>query len=435
MSIGGRPRSFSRTHIRVLTRDHRRFPTRRRRLRSVLTACTAASALAFGGAGQVAADPYPGFYDPPPAFDTRPGSLIRSAPSYAAIIPFTGANIDARTTTVMYASTGARNRPTAVTGSVLVPRSPWTGRGERPVVVVGSGTIGAGDQCAPSRLLRYGQAYEELAIGALLANGYAVALTDYEGLGTPGDHPYLNRRSLGTSMLDMARVARNPKFGVSAQAPVALWGYSEGGFAAGSAAELAGSYAPELPIFGAFAGAPAPDLADLARLGDGSLLGGGVGWVVNGFMAAYPERRAEFLSVFNPLGRNVLRQVNSYCVFDVLRMNPFVPTTFYTRDGRPIAAHLRKEPWRTVVNDQRLGRVAPRMPILVSQNRGDDVVDARGTDRMVRSWRAQGADVTVETMHLPLVLPGTFLGHGIGFTSELAALSWLNGKAAALPAR
>ena len=42
-------------------------------------------------------------------------------------------------------------------------------------------------------------------------------------------------------MIDMARVARNPRFGVSATAPVAFWGYSEGGFAAGSAAELAAS--------------------------------------------------------------------------------------------------------------------------------------------------------------------------------------------------
>ncbi|TYQ14338.1 UNVERIFIED_ORG: triacylglycerol lipase [Gordonia westfalica J30] len=396
-------------------------------------ACAVAATVSLVGVGSSTADPYAAFYKPPSTFDPRPGSLIKSAPSYAAVIPFTGANIDARTTTVMYASTGARNRPTAVTGSVLVPRAPWTGRGERPVVVVGSGTIDAGDQCAPPRLLRYGQAYEELAIGALLANNYAVALTDYEGLGTPGDHPYLNRRSLGTSMLDMARVARNPKFGVSAKAPVALWGYSKGGFAAGSAAELAGTYAPELPIFAAFAGAPAPDLADLARLGDGSLLGGGVGWVVNGFIAAYPQHREKFLAAFNPLGRSVLRDVNSYCVFDVLRMLPFVPTTFYTSDGRPIAAHLRKEPWLTAVNDQRLGRVAPGMPVLVSQNRGDDVVDPRGTDRMVRSWRAEGADITVETMHLPVILPGTFLGHGVGLTSELQALRWLNGKAATSP--
>ncbi|MEO9328967.1 lipase family protein [Gordonia aurantiaca] len=394
---------------------------------------TAIAATVLGAGGAWADDPWPGFYDPPAHFDTRPGALIRSAPSFAAVIPYTGADIDARTTTVMYTSTGARNRPTAVTGSVLVPRQPWKGRGDRPLVVVGSGTIGAGDKCAPSRLLRYGQEYEELAIGALLANGYAVALTDYEGLGTPGDHPYLNRRSLGTSMLDMARVARNPRFGVSAKAPVAFWGYSEGGFASGSAAELAASYAPELPVFAAFVGAPAPDLVDLARLGDGSLLGGGVGWVVNGFIAAYPQHRDEFLSVFNSLGRSVLRDVNSYCVFDVVRMLPFVPTTFYTKDGRPIAAHLDKEPWRTAVDEQRLGRLAPTMPVLVGQNRGDDVVDPRGTDRMVRSWRAKGADVTVETQHLPVMLPGTFLGHGIGLLTELRALSWLNEKVAALP--
>ncbi|WP_244970689.1 lipase family protein [Gordonia jinghuaiqii] len=426
MAIGGSRQGSFMLHRGARSRTSPRAGRWKRVLTGLVVAASATCAL---GTGPVAADPFAGFYSPPSVFDSKPGALIRSAPSYAAVIPFTGANIDARTTTVMYASTGARDRPTAVTGTVLVPRTPWPGRGERPLVVIGSGTIGAGDQCAPSKLLRYGQQYEELAIGGLLASGYAVAMTDYEGLGTPGDHPYLNRRSLGTSMLDMARVARNPRFGVSAEAPVALWGYSEGGFAAGAGAELASSYAPELPIFAAFAGAPAPELADLARLGDGSLLGGGVGWVVNGFIAAYPQHRAAFLAPFNPLGRQILRQVNTYCVFDVMRMNPFVPTRFYTKDGRPIAAHLRSEPWATAVNDQRLGRVAPSMPVFVTQNRGDDVVDARGTDRMVRSWRAGGADVTVETMYLPTVLPGTFLGHGIGLVTELQALTWLNAKA------
>ena len=41
-----------------------------------------------------------------------------------------------------------------------------------------------------------------------LKAGYAVVRTDYEGLGTPGVHPYLVGRSEGRSVLDAVRAAR-----------------------------------------------------------------------------------------------------------------------------------------------------------------------------------------------------------------------------------
>ena len=40
--------------------------------------------------------------------------------------------------------------------------------------------------------------------------GYAVVRTDYEGLGTPGDHPYLVGVSEGRSVLDMALYPGDP---------------------------------------------------------------------------------------------------------------------------------------------------------------------------------------------------------------------------------
>ena len=42
----------------------------------------------------------------------------------------------------------------------------------------------------------------------LVDAGYVVAATDYEGLGTPGVHPYLVGESEGRSVLDAARAAR-----------------------------------------------------------------------------------------------------------------------------------------------------------------------------------------------------------------------------------
>lgn len=330
MNAGGDTSSRNRLprnaiHQREVACVRRRVGRRFLRLAAMASSAVLLALAAPSALGTPSADAAPSgeaFYHPPTSFDTTPGSVVRSRPTTVGIAPIPGADIDARSSLLMYTSTNAQGEPVAVTGTVLVPTREWHGRGERPLVVIGSGTIGAGDQCAPSKLLHHGQHYEQMAIGLLLAHGYSVAMPDYEGLGTPGDHPYLNRLSLGQTMLDLARAARSGPFGVDSNSPVALWGYSEGGKASGSAAELAADYAPELPIYAAFVGAPAPDLADLARLGDGSLLGAGVGWVVNGFIAAYPQHRKAFLAPFNSDGRTVLKMVNDYCVYDAPRMLP-----------------------------------------------------------------------------------------------------------------
>ena len=44
-------------------------------------------------------------------------------------------------------------------------------------------------------------------VQTLLDAGYVVAATDYEGLGTPGLHPFLVGESEGRSVLDAARAA------------------------------------------------------------------------------------------------------------------------------------------------------------------------------------------------------------------------------------
>ncbi|GAB4979046.1 hypothetical protein MAHJHV60_47410 [Mycobacterium avium subsp. hominissuis] len=51
---------------------------------------------------------------------------------------------------------------------------------------------------------------------------------------------------------------------------MAFWGYSQGGGATASAAELAAQYVPELHIVGTYAGAPPADLKELLPYADGS---------------------------------------------------------------------------------------------------------------------------------------------------------------------
>ena len=57
-------------------------------------------------------------------------------------------------------------------------------------------------------------------------------------------HTYVNRLSEGHAMPDGARAAMQlPDTSLDHHGPVAFWGYSQGGGAAASAAELAASYA------------------------------------------------------------------------------------------------------------------------------------------------------------------------------------------------
>jgi dipeptidyl aminopeptidase/acylaminoacyl peptidase len=115
------------------------------------------------------------------------------------------------------------------------------------------GTSGLADTCAPSK--DPGVVSGTPYLRELLDAGFAVVATDYEGLGTPGLHPYLVGESEGRSVLDAARAAAAlPDAGASSN--VIVYGHSQGGHAVLFAGELAPSYAPDLNLLGVAAGAP-----------------------------------------------------------------------------------------------------------------------------------------------------------------------------------
>jgi alpha-beta hydrolase superfamily lysophospholipase len=161
---------------------------------------------------------------------------------------------------VLYRSVSVRGRPTRVSGLVVAParRAP---RGGWPVVSWAHPTVGWGDQCAPSRVARFGN----LPLPPLWEQGFVVAATDYEGLGTPGEHPYLVGVSEGRGVLDAARAARRIP-AAHAGRRVILYGHSQGGHAVLFAGQLAPRYAPELDVRGVIASAPASELATAVRL-------------------------------------------------------------------------------------------------------------------------------------------------------------------------
>lgn len=151
---------------------------------------------------------------------------------------------------VWYVSTSWNGRRTVVSGTVTVPVGRAPAGGWR-VVGFGPGFNGTPDACAASRA---GTPPFVRPLGAaLLAAGYAVAVTDYEGIGTPGEGSGVNGRAEAAALIDAVRAARRVAPVSRAWAAV---GYSLGGHAALWAGSLAASYAPELRHLGTVAVAP-----------------------------------------------------------------------------------------------------------------------------------------------------------------------------------
>ncbi|MCV7283153.1 alpha/beta hydrolase [Mycolicibacterium flavescens] len=159
---------------------------------------------------------------------------------------------------VTYRSTSGDGGPTDVTGMVFIPAGPPP-EGGWPVVGVGHPTTGIDEECAPSRspTLRGMLGF----VGGLIDRGWAVAVTDYAGLGTPGPHRYFDHRTAAFNVIDSVRALRHVY--PSASPRWAAFGASQGGAAVWAADEQAGGYAPELDLVGAAAIAPAADMSGL----------------------------------------------------------------------------------------------------------------------------------------------------------------------------
>jgi triacylglycerol lipase len=388
---------------------------------------------------------YEQFYTPPdPLPPGQPGDLIRTEPSRLVFEPSgqLGAFV-ATGTRIMYRSIDARGKPTAVTGTYFEPDNRWPGQGPRPLISYAVGTYGQGDQCAPSRLFNQGihfssglditLGYEESLVATMVARGFAVVVTDYDGLGTPGVHTFVNRVAEGQAVLDAARAAmRLPGTSLNAHAPVALWGYSQGGGASASAVELAPSYAPDLQIVGAYAGAPPADLAEMLPYADGGLLVGAIGYMLNGFIAAYPEAAPAIRDKLTSSGEDLIAKTVDQCVIETQLAFAFHHLSeYFTEDPAQL---IGEEPFKSLLDLQRIGRYEPTAPVLIDINRFDPVVPWTAANQLGRDWCAQGADVQFSTNEEPPFLNKLLINHLLtAFVDGEGAMQWIADRFNGLP--
>ncbi|MGB8389640.1 lipase family protein [Mycobacterium sp.] len=407
---------------------------------------TASSLLSEGIAAADGDEPqYADFYTPPdPLPPGQPGDLTRTEPSRLVLEPSgrLGA-IMATGTRIMYRSTDARGNPIAVTGTYFEPDNPWPGTGPRPLISYAPGTQGQGNQCAPSRMFNQGIHYsggldimfnyEESFVATMVARGFAIVMTDYEGLGTPPMHTYMDRLAQGQAVLDAARAAmRLPGTSLDPHGPVAFWGYSQGGAAAASAAEMAPSYAPELRIVGTYAGAPPANMKEMLPYLDGSALVGVVGYVLNSFLATYPEYADAIRSKLPPNAEAVLDSMSRQCAVQTILNYAFRHLQPYLNED--LDQLVNEEPLSGIFDQQRIGRYKPNAPVLIDSNRYDPLVPWTVASQLGRDWCALGADVEFRTNEEPPFLDKLGINHALtAVVDGEPAMQWIGARFNGVP--
>jgi fermentation-respiration switch protein FrsA (DUF1100 family) len=352
-----------------------------------------------------------GFYEPPdPLPPGEPGDLIRAEPMDAYLVP--GARLRARAWRVLYRSTSAIGEPTAVSGTVLMP--PGKPRGVRPLIGYAIGTHGIGDAAAPSRLLSRGLDWEAGLMAMVLARGWAVAITDYQGLGTPGDHTYMVGRALGPNVLDAMRAARalHPAE-LPVEGPAAIIGYSEGGAASAWAAQLQPTYAPDVPLLGVAAGAAAANVEIAGPSLDGSFFSFFIAYGGIGYAAAYPELDLD--SRLTPMAREGIAKLRESTIIQAMLSGPrFVRAADLTDPNV-----LELPDWRRRLRENRLGTIAPVAPVLLHHARRDQIVSFAQSLNLRDEWRGLAADVRL------YVTRGGFEHISGAVAGTPVALAWL----------
>ncbi|HCA5184294.1 alpha/beta hydrolase [Acinetobacter baumannii] len=169
-------------------------------------------------------------------------------------------SVAAESSILTYKMLGQSGQEVQATSLVFTPNTPPPAGGW-PIVVWAHGTTGVADACAPSKAA-LADSTKDL-ISKLLAAGYVVVAPDYEGLGTPGIHPFLNVKSEAFSITDAVVAARNylSQRNLLTSKKWVTVGHSQGGHAALGAAQYASR--AQLDYKGTVAVAPASNLGSI----------------------------------------------------------------------------------------------------------------------------------------------------------------------------
>ena len=327
------------------------------------------------------------FYAPPsPLPPAEHGAVIRSRPlTNSAALPSAARNL-----LVLYHSKSIDGRDIAVSGTIAIPAGEPPAGGW-PMTTWTHGTTGIGPACAPSKDTPTGPEHTFLGMKQVLMDdyvkrGYVVVATDYEGLGGPGLHPFLQGVSAGRGALDIMRAARaiDPRIGTR----YVVVGHSQGGHADLFASALGPDYVPELTLLGDVAMAPASHIASsvqgMATATKPSYALGYVTYVLQSFASNHPA--IDLKTILTPQALAHLPQTRRNCITKTVSEGYWA--TAIPKDQFVARADLSAVLKVAATNEPDSLRIAA--PTLVVQGTADDTVLPPRTDSVVRSLCKNG---------------------------------------------
>lgn len=337
------------------------------------------------------------FYAAPRVVPDQPGELIRAE-------PFTrGVPVGAEAWRILYTTTNADGSAAVSSGIVVVPAA---GDGDWPVIDWAHGTTGFAQQCAPSLLPEPFESGAMFVLGEVIARGWALVATDYIGLGTTGPHPYLVGEPSGRAALDAVRAARRLE-DARLGAQTVVWGHSQGGGAALWAGALASDYAPDVPLDGVAAFAPAADLEGLVEEFAG-MTGGSVfaSFVIAAYSQLYDD--VSFDRYVRPGAEVAVREISTRCLAEPSTAMTVLTVLGMGSDPNVFAVDPLSDPLGTRLR-QNTPPPTSSAPLLIGQGADDTLIPRDVQDRFVHELCRAGAQVDYRSFagrgHVPLVEP------------------------------
>jgi len=201
-------------------------------------------------------------------------------------------------------------------------------------------------------------------------------------------------------VLDSIRAVQNfSKSGLDASTPVGLFGYSGGGFATMWAAELAGTYAPELKIVGAAAGGLPVNPINVAKKVDGKLFAGAYFGAVVGLSRAYPEIDVDQYA--SEAGKAMVIDAGTRCLGGAASGNPELLTKYAFKKGTTYLKDpnfLDLPEMQAIGKANTMGQFTPKMPLFIWQGTADELMPIADADNLVNTHCANGATLQYKRM-------------------------------------
>lgn len=325
--------------------------------------------------------------------DATPGTVVK-VEELAADLWLPGT---AEAKRITYWTVGSDGNPALSTGAFFVPEG-QAPEGGWPVVGWAHGTSGLDDDCAPSLVGPADTERDRQYLGTWLGQGYAIAATDYVGLGTPGLMPYLDGKVSAHNVVDSVKAAGAVEESLSNKWVVI--GQSQGGGAAITTARYATEYGgAELDYRGAVGtGVPANIELALLPLGPGVLpvaAGKALTTYLLYILAAlrYTHPEIDLNSYLTEQGRQLVDRAEGVCVVEA--EDEFEGTISGDLFSRP----LNQIPnFYGLLNDYMgVPTSGYDRPVFIGQGLTDVDVPAPSALSLVAQMKANGQDVTLHT--------------------------------------